>query len=177
MPKSTSILADLNTAISNGPAGNTLANAIAAAGPIQDYVGNCYALKLKFQSASNLLGGDTVIKGSVKQVTDTGDSANLTLINKLIAILNGTSTPSTAALADSGTLASNTQVGTGVGAATLANAIAPAGPIQDYAGNCSIIQKKFQEAQVLLTKIVAVTDSSGDATNFALLNNILLALV
>jgi hypothetical protein len=177
MAKSTNFINDLTTAITNGPQGTTLANAIAAAGPIMDYKGNCQLALLKMKGASNLLGGDTFIKGSLKQVTDAGDTTNLGLINGLIAVLNGTSSPSTQAITDSTTLFNNARTGTGVGAATTANCNAAAGPIMDYVGNSGAARKMLEEIQVLLAKVASVTDQSGDATNYALINNIVLALV
>ncbi len=164
MSASATVIANTKTVISNGPNAATLAKAIAAAGPIQDYLGNVNGLLLRFASVATQLA-------ALKSVTDSGDSANLALINKLLAAMNGTSTPSTTYIADATTVFTN-----GPGATTKANAIAAAGPIMDYLGNVALVITKLQEAAVLLDAIIAVTDST-DSTNLTLLNSIDAGLV
>lgn len=164
MPDSTNILGDIGTVITNGPAAASVALAIAAAGPINDYVGNCKLAKLKLQEAS-------VQVSAVKVVTDAGDSANLTLLNKVLALLNGTSTPSTAAITDL-TLVYIM----GPGAASLALANAAAGPIMDYLGNVKGAMLKLQEAYKLIELLISVTDTGTDSTNKGLLQGINTAL-
>ena len=74
MANSTTIITDLGTVITNGPSSVTTANAIAAAGPIQDYLGNVKLLQLKAQEMAVLIV-------SVLAVTDAGtDSTNRNLL-------------------------------------------------------------------------------------------------
>ena len=162
---STSLIADTTSVISNGPSTTTKANAIAAAGPIQDYVGNCNLSLLKLKEAEVLL---TTLK------TDTdasGDATNLALINGILAALNGTGSPSSHVITDIQTVRTNGPQGT-----TLAKSIAGAGPIQDYIGNCEGVRRKLQETYALNVYIVDVTDSGTDGTNKTLLQNINLTL-
>lgn len=171
MAKSTALITDITSVITNGPAGTTPAKSIAAAGPIMDYPGNCSLILTYFQETAFLLG-------KVAGVTDAGDTANLALINGVIALLNGTSSPSTQALTDMTTLFTSVLPGgtPQPGAATIANCIAAAGPIMDYVGNISISRKNLEGASVLLTYIRTDTDSSGDSTNSALIAKLLNAL-
>lgn len=73
MAASTTLLTDAQTMITNGPTANTVAAAQAAAGPIQDYVGNLYLLQVKYKECKKLLT-------DIKAATDAGDG-NLTTIN------------------------------------------------------------------------------------------------
>lgn len=170
MPKSTALLTDLGTVITNGPSATTQANAIAAAGPIQDYIGMCYLLKGKFQEAAVLL---TQVKG----VIDSGDTI-LTQVNALLAVINGTSNPSTAALTDIATC-----VNTGPDANSKALAIAAAGPITDIVGCLASVQKALQYALQMLKpgnsagSLWSITASSDDSSNKTLLANIALTMV
>lgn len=163
---STNIIADLGTVYTNGPSAATSAKAIAAAGPIMDYPGMVAGNKLRAQYCSVLLN-------QIKTDTDAGsDGTNLALLNKLLAVLLGTSTPSTTCIADINTVISN-----GPSAATLAKASAAAGPIMDYQGNTHAVRRIFQELKVFITIIVTDTDAGSDATNLGLLNGILQVLV
>lgn len=165
MSASSSLIADTTTVITNGPATVTKANAIAPAGPIQDYQGNCKLLLLKFQESEVLL------KVMVTDTDASGDSANLALINGIIAALAGTSSPSTAVLTDIKTVLTNKPQGT-----TGAKAIAAAGPIMDYIGNTKAVQRKLEECSVQLTSLISITDAGTDGTNKTLLQNILLTV-
>lgn len=163
---SSSLIADIGTVITNGPSTTTQANSIAAAGPINDYVGNCNNLLSKFKECD-------VAIAKLKALTDAGtDGTNRGLIAGVQALLEGTSSPSTAGLADLGTVYAN-----GPSATTQSNAIAPAGPITDYPGMVRLCQKLLTEAKVLASKLVSVTDNGTDATNRGLLNGLVTALV
>lgn len=161
MSASTNLLGDIGTVITNGPDSTTKANAIAAAGPIQDPAGNAALVKAHFQEAVNLLT-------LVDTVTD-GSDGNKALVEGVIALLNGTASPSTAAITDLATA-----YAAGSTAASKALAIAAAGPIQDALGNISVARKKLQAASVLITAMVAVWHAGSDKT---LLSNMNLALV
>ena len=162
---STSIIADMSTVSNNGPNATTQANAIAAAGRIMDYIGNNTILKAKFQETSVLLT-------AVKANTDAGsDATNLALINKVLACLNGTSTPSTTLITDIGTVLTN-----GPSSVTQVNSIAAAGRIMDYIGNCHLCRLKLRESAALLTLVIGDT-AAGDTTNLNLLTGISQALV
>lgn len=164
MAASTTVIANTKTVISNGPNAASLALAARAQGPIMDYQGNMNALLLHFEEA------DVLLK-SIKTDTDSGDTANLALINKVLAALEGTSTPSNTYIADMKTVYTN-----GPGAASKALASAPAGPIMDYLGNVNAVILKLEEAQVLIGRIISVTDAS-DSANLTLLQNINTGLV
>ena len=71
-----------------------------------------------------------------------------------------------AILANAKTIVSN-----GPTAASSVKAIAPAGPITDYAGMSNLLVTKLQEANVCATAIKAVTDAADP--NLTLLNTIL----
>ena len=165
MAASNILIANMTTVITNGPSTTTIANAIAPAGYIMDYVGNCNLVLTKFKEAVRLLT-------SIVSDTDATDSTNLGLLNGLIAVLNGTSSPSTQAITDIGTVITN-----GPNTATTAKAIAPAGYIMDYVGNCNLVRTKFKEAARLLTSIVSDTDTGTDSANKTLMQNIQLTLV
>lgn len=79
MAASTTLITDANTMIANGPSAATAAKAIAAAGPIQDYVGNQYLYLRKLQECNYLLN-------QMKNATDSGDG-NLTTINNALLTL------------------------------------------------------------------------------------------
>jgi len=68
-----------------------------------------------------------------------------------------------------------TAAGSTPNAASLALAIAAAGPIQSIQGNTALILRKFQEAKVLMTSTTSVIDSS-DTTLKAFFTNGLLTL-
>lgn len=76
---------------------------------------------------------------------------------------------STQVITDSGTVISN-----GPTAATAAASIAAAGPINDYIGNCKLLQEKFYEAKQLLALIISATDAADPS--LATLQNIQLTL-
>ena len=165
MAASNQIITDITLVISNGPSATTTANAIAAAGPIQDYPGNTKLALLKFQEASVLLA-KVIIN------TDSTDSANLTLLQGVQAALLHTASPSAALLADMATVYLN-----GPNSATQAKSIAAAGVIMDYPGNVHTIRRKLQEARVQIVSLVSITDAGTDSANKTLLQNIDLALV
>ncbi len=164
MPKSTAMITDMTSVITNGPAAVTTANAIAAAGPIMDYVGVCKLALLKMNEAEIALA-------VMKTDTDAGDG-NLTQVNALLGLLNGTSGPSTAALADAGTLTT-----TAWAAASNVKAISATGPIMDLVGMAYKVLRALQELVPLLTYIKTNTDNGTDSTNRTLISNLLLVLV
>jgi hypothetical protein len=164
MAASSSILANLATVISNGPSTTTLASCMAAAGPIMDYKGNCAVALLTFKEITAQLG-------QIKTVTDSTDATNLGLINKLIAVMNGTQTPSTTYITDITSVITN-----GPNAATIAKAIAAAGPITDYVGMCYSVRTKLRQMNNLLTLMGTVTSASDDSTNKGLLADIVTGL-
>lgn len=165
---STNLIGDAKTVYTNytsNPNATTQANAIAAAGYIMDYPGNVEQLVIKFEECVNALT-------RVKTDTDAStDSANLALINKVLALLQGLSTPSTQGITDLNTVYTN-----GPSSVTTANAIAPAGPILDYPGMVLTAKRLLQEAKVLITAVIYDT-AAGDSTNLALLNGITAVLV
>ena len=162
---STNLIGDITTVYVNGPSAVTKTNAIAPGGPIMDYPGVTELVQEKFKEA-------VVLTAKVVTNTNAADSANLTLLNGIVALLNGTSSPSTHCITDI-----NAVIATGPGTATLAASIAAAGPIMDYQGNLNIIQGRLREAKVLVGKLITNTDSSTDATNLGLLNGITAVLV
>ncbi len=165
MPVSTTMLVNMASVISNGPATATKAAAIAAAGPIQDYVGNCKLALLKLQEADKLVN-------ILDDVTNAADSANEALLDGIKAVLEGSGSPSIAVITDIASV-----ITTGPGNATLAACIAAAGPILDYLGMCKQLKLKFQEAYNVIYSLHAITDTSTDSTNTTLLANLLLTLV
>jgi len=60
----------------------------------------------------------------------------------------------------------------GPSTATLNNAIAPSGAIQDYNGNVKLLILKSQEISVLIAKVLAATDPGSDATNLSLIQKV-----
>lgn len=163
---STNIIGDINSVITNGPSATTKSNSLAAAGPINDYVGNCYASLVKAEEASKLAN-------LVYGVTNASDDAtNRGLLAGIIALLNGTSSPSTTALADLKTVIAN-----GPSANTKAAANAAAGPINDYVGNCNVLLVLLDGLKVLLTTLYGVTAASDDNTNRTLISGITGVLV
>lgn len=164
MPKSTAMLTDIGSVITTGPATATTANAISPTGPVTDYPGVCKLVQLALQEASVMLN-------KVKTVTD-GSDPNLTPINKLIAVINGTASPSTAVLTDCTTLVTTAPTAASVVLANAAN-----GPIQDSVGMLYAIQNRFQEMKSQLTALYGLTDSGTDSSNRTLLNNLVLVLV
>jgi hypothetical protein len=165
MAASTTIIVDMTTVLTNGPSSTTTANALAAGGPIMDYLGNSKLLLLKFNETSQLLA---------KIITDTDatDATNLALLVGVQSTLKGTSSPSVAMITDLGTVLTN-----GQNAATVAKTNNPAGPILDYVGNIHLTRGKLKDALVLATRVVSVTDVGTDAANKTLMTNILLDLV
>ena len=75
------LITDTNSVLSNSPSTVTTANSIAAAGPIQDYVGNCKQLALKLQEALTLA---TLIISDTDASTD---ATNLTLLTGITGSL------------------------------------------------------------------------------------------
>lgn len=74
---------------------------------------------------------------------------------------------STAIVTDLGSLVTN-----GPNAATLAKAIAAAGPITDVKGMAELAKSKAKELYVLVNAIKSATDSS-DSTNLTLIQGVL----
>lgn len=74
------LITDTNSVITNGPNAATQADSIAAAGPIQDYVGNTKQLLLKLQEAKAL--AVLIIQG-----TDATDGTNLGLLQGITGSL------------------------------------------------------------------------------------------
>jgi hypothetical protein len=164
MPKSTAMITDMQSVITNGPQAITQANSSAAAGPIMDYIGVSNLMLLTMKECSNALK-------LVKTDTDAGDG-NLTLINGLLAVLNGTGSPSTQAITDAKTL-----VGTAPSAPSATLASAPGGPIMDLKGMFNKIMLNLEELVSSLTYLHTNTDNGTDGTNRTLLANLLLVLV
>ena len=164
MAKSTQMIADQTSVITNGPNAATTAKANAQGGKLMDYPGNNRLSLLHLQET-------TVLLTKVLQDTDSTDATNLALLQGVQALLLGTSSPSTQALTDLQTVYNN-----GPNAATTAKANAQGGPLMDYPGNVKTLKRKLEEDQVLLTSIVYDTDST-DATNLALLQGLVNVLV
>lgn len=81
MAPSTQLITDIGTVISNGPSTATQAASIAAAGPIQDYIGNTKQMLLKLQEAKQL---------AVLIISDTdaaSDATNLGLLQGITGSL------------------------------------------------------------------------------------------
>lgn len=78
---STTLITDMQTAITNGPSTLTKAACIAAAGAIMDYVGCTRIVRRVLEEANVLLGA---IKTNT---SNSDDSTNLTLINNLLLAL------------------------------------------------------------------------------------------
>jgi hypothetical protein len=183
MAASVKLIKDMQTVISNGPSVTTSANAIAAAGPIMDYVGGTNLVLLKFEECAELLSasGTTAIPRGILSVTASGDdSTNLALLQGIQATLTNLTAPSAHVIADMKTVISN-----GPSTTTKANAVAAGGPIMDYPGNCTAVLIKLEECSELLSAsgagaipkgIVFVTASSDDNTNLSLLQNVQLVL-
>lgn len=163
MAASSNLIGDVGTVIANGPSTTTVANAIAAAGPINDYKGNCNLAKTALQETDRLLT-------AVKNATDSGDGT-LTQINAVIAALNGTGGPSTTLIADLATA-----IAAGPTALTKAKAIAAAGPITDWLGNLNGARSALQALKALITLLHGVTAASDDNTNKGLLADVNTAL-
>src|SRR5580692_3014153 len=70
----------------------------------------------------------------------------------------------------------STVITNGPNAASTAKAIAASGPILDYPGMTLSLKLTFQEAQVLLARLITDTDST-DSANLALLTGVAHALV
>jgi len=165
MSASTNMIGDQTTVITNGPAAATIAAAIAAAGPINDYVGNC-------KNALVAMQGIAVHAAMLAGVTASGDdSTNKGLLNGIVALFKGTASPSTQATTDLKTVISN-----GPSTTTKANSLAAAGPINDYVGNCYNLLSRLNALQVLLTLIKNTTDTGTDGTNKTLITNMITGL-
>jgi hypothetical protein len=162
MSATTAMLTDIGTVITNGPGATTIATVTAAAGPNFDYKGMIELIKLKAQDLS-------VMISAVKSATDGSDS-NLTNINKLLATIAGTSTPSATMITHWAAV-----VLAGPTAATTAKAIAAAGPITDYVSMLQQVSLRLKELKNLVTLVWTYTDAS-DTANLALLASIKLAL-
>lgn len=65
----------------------------------------------------------------------------------------------------------------GPSAVTTANAIAPAGPIEDYPGMVQNALLKAQELKIVVANLILNTDATTDAANLALLNAVQADLV
>ncbi len=164
MAKSTTLIVDMTTVITNGPNSATKARALAAASVIMDYPANTKNCLLKLDET-------TVLLAQVIVDTDAGDSANLALLQGVQACLLGTSSPSTQLVTDLATVVTN-----GPTAATITLATRAAGPIMGYPDNVRVCKRKLQEVNSLLSPIITDTDST-DSANLALLQNIQNALV
>jgi hypothetical protein len=163
---STAMLTDIGTVITNGPSPLTKAAAIAPAGPINDYVGNCVGLKLRLQEASNLLN-------IVKLGIDATDATVLGLVNGVLGAINGTGGPSAACVVDLQTVAT-----TGFNAASKAKqnygniTAGNTSPIQDAVGIVISARTVLANAISMATMLVACTSASDDNTNKGLLQGI-----
>ena len=175
MPKSTNLIGDITTVRTNGPAAQTQLNATNPVGfELTDYIAGTDNVGKRFKEALVLLGGAS--QDMIKYDTDSTDSANLALINGVIAILNGGGSPSVQALTDTQLVITN-----GPNAATQLKATggptASSGVIMDYIGNCNLVLLKLKEAKVILTALNTLTDAGTDAANKTLIANLLLSLV
>lgn len=160
MAASTNLIADMTTVVSDGPDSTTQANAIAAAGPIQDYVGNAAGALLKLQEADvALLAMLGIIDSS------DGIKSGLTAIQHA---LTGAGSPSSTLLTDI-----QTAITAGPSVATQTRAIAPQGEIMDFVGMLHRVKRALQEAEVVIGYMITVTHTGADKT---LLQNINLAL-
>lgn len=164
MPKSTAMITDMTSVITNGPQAATTANAIAAAGPITDYPGVC---KLQLEIMNEALNMLTL----VNTVLDGSDPIKTT-VGALIDVLDGSGSPSTAVLTDAAAAAVATPTAASVILATRA-----AGPIQDINGMLEAISVRFRQMKGVLTGLYGLTDNGTDSTNRTLLNNLVLVLV
>ena len=179
MAASTKLIADMKTVIANGPSTVTLANSIAPAGPIMDYIAGCNLVLLKLEEASELLGasGAGTYPKALLTETDAGtDGTNLAYLQQVQASLSNLNAPSAHVITTMGLV-----ISLGPSSVTLGNAIAAAGAIQDYPGNCNLVKIKLTEAYELLSAtgtlaiprgIIFNTDSGTDATNLALLQGV-----
>ena len=75
------LIADINSVIANGPSATTTANSIAAAGPIQDYIGNTKQVLLKLQEVLQLA---TLV---INDTAASDDGTNLTLLTGITGSL------------------------------------------------------------------------------------------
>lgn len=165
MPASTALLTDIGTVITNGPSANTKTAANAAAGPVQDVLGNAKLVQLKLQESKILL------TALLANTSNSDDATNRGLVNGVLAAINGTSTPSATVITDIKTIFTS-----GPSALTQAASIAAAGAIMDYQGNMRGVRRKLEECFILLTTVKAVTNASDDSANLALVNNLLTTL-
>jgi hypothetical protein len=179
MAASTKLIADMKTVIANGPSTVTQANSIAPAGPIMDYIAGCNLVLYKLEEASELLGASGALTYPHALLTETDsatDGTNLAYLQQVQAALTNLTAPSAHVIATMGFVIAN-----GPSSVTLANAIAPAGAIMDYPGNCNLVKLKLQEAYELLSAtgtlaipkgIIFNTDSATDSTNLTLLQGV-----
>jgi hypothetical protein len=179
MANSTKLIADMKTVIANGPSSVTLANSIAPAGPIMDYIGGCNLVLLKLEEASELLGasGTGTYPHALLEATDAStDGTNLAYLQQVQAALTNLTAPSAHVITTMGYVITN-----GPSSVTLANSIAPGGAIMDYPGNCNLVSIKLKEAYELLSStgtlaipkgIIYNTDSATDSTNLTLLQGV-----
>ena len=80
MAASTQLITDLKSAYSTGPSANTQANAIAAAGPVQDAFATINLALIKLEEANRLLTSFGVI-------VDSGDPIKSTVANVLLSLV------------------------------------------------------------------------------------------
>jgi hypothetical protein len=151
MAKSTNLIGDIDTAIAAAPTAATAAKAIAAAGPIMDYVGMTKQVKLRITEALGML---TLLD----PVVHSGDTTPQNAITSLKDLINGTGTPNTQVLTDLATV-----IAAGVNSTSAALAIAAAGPIQDPIGMFYAIRQKFADIKSMCGQIKNATDS-GDSS-------------
>jgi hypothetical protein len=74
---------------------------------------------------------------------------------------------STAMITDMTTVATN-----GPSSVTTANAIAPAGPIEDYPGMVQSVITDLSDLKTKLNLVLVNTDAGSDATNLALIQKV-----
>jgi len=161
MSASTNMLSDAKAVYALAPTAATVAKSIAAAGPIQDIIGNEEVAVVKVEEASNSLL-------RILQVTDSGDGIKTTL-TAIQHCLLGLSAPSGTVITDI-----KSAISTGPSAASQALAIAAAGPILDFKGMMNQVLVTLQELFNLYSLIKQGTDSSDP--NLTTVNNILTAL-
>jgi hypothetical protein len=158
------LIGDSTTVLNTGPSPATRAKSLAAAGPISDYLGNLSLQVTRF-------GDALLIANMLVKATDAGsDGANKALLTGVQSALNGGGSPSTAVITSLNTVITN-----GPSAVTLANAIAPAGPILDYRGMTDILRTSLKTCYYFAGEIIKGTDAADPS--LGLLQNIQACLV
>lgn len=85
---STTLIANMNTVISNGQKAATTANAINQAGPITDYPGMLQSVLTNLQEAKVKLGGIGGTGGLIGLTDSATDGTNLSLLQNVLASLS-----------------------------------------------------------------------------------------